>query len=220
MLRGKCSPGQLNIRLSLAAPGNAQIGGPLTFEVPDSGEFALAVQMPAGGWYAFRLQASDGAKTLCGPFGVGEVYIVAGQSNVGNYHDARFSVTDPQCRVAAYSVSANYWRVAHDPQPSVEFADDGKTYWNRAHGILEKHNFSLDFSGGSFWPLVGDQLVAVLQIPIGFVNVAVGNNPIANWEPGRGPHFPILENGVRQAGKFRAILWQQGESDLYIDTDP
>lgn len=154
------------------------------------------VRVPAGGWYRLEVRSSKSPDKVAAiePFGVGEVFLVAGQSYATNTNDERLLVTDPMKRVAAKKVGENIWQVANDPQPAPDGSD-----------------------GGSIWPAFGDRLVTELNLPVGFVNVAVGGTSSTQWLP-EGTLYPRMEAAGKSLGSFRAVLWQQGESDVIEKT--
>lgn len=143
--------------------------------------------------------------------GVGEVFVVAGQSNSANHGEERQSPRTG--RVASFS--GNAWGLAHDPQPG-------------ASG-----------SGGSFLPAFGDALAERLNVPIGLMACGVGATSVREWLPkgSKFPNPPTLTGNVVQTSSgdweargnlfetfaqrlrsigtngFRAVLWHQGESD-------
>lgn len=163
------------------------------------GGVAGRLVVPAGGWYRLevRADAADGTGELAGsvePVGVGEVFLVAGQSYATNTNDERLEVADPRRRVAAFDFAGGSWRVADDPQPVPDASD-----------------------GGSIWPATGDALVTALDVPVGFLNVAWGGTSSAEWQPGTPLHRRLVAAG-RTLGRFRAVLWQQGESDVIART--
>ena len=102
----------------------------------------------------------------------------------------KLTVTDPQKRVVAYDMRQSAWRVADDPQPVFDGSD-----------------------GGSIWPAVGDSLASILQVPVGFANVAIGATSSTQWLPDGSLHPRLIQAG-KDLGAFRAVLWQQGESDV------
>jgi hypothetical protein len=142
---------------------------------------------------------------------VGEVFVVAGQSNSAN-HGAEKQRTRTN-RVAAQA--GNHWQPANDPQPG-------------ATG-----------NGGSFLPAFGDALVEKFDVPDGLVACGVGATSVREWLP-KGATFPNPPTLLGQVQKradgtweskgalyeafrarlqplgpngFRAVLWHQGESD-------
>ncbi|MFO0872026.1 MAG: sialate O-acetylesterase [Pirellulales bacterium] len=166
---------------------------------PPAGTTARMLRVPAGGWYRLEVRLRRGNEIVAAgavePFGVGEVFVVAGQSYATNCNDARLRVTDPAERVAACDPAHGGWRVAHDPQPAPDQSD-----------------------GGSIWPAVGDLLVPVLDVPVGFLNVAYGGTSSTQWLPGGALHERLAKRG-QALGRFRAVLWQQGESDVIDKTE-
>src|SRR5690606_39181910 len=83
-------------------------------------DFQFKLTVPAGGWYRLELQSrapgSDALATgVVEPFGVGEVFIVAGQSYATNTNDEQMQVADAEQRIVAFDTSNNTWRVANDP---------------------------------------------------------------------------------------------------------
>jgi hypothetical protein len=180
------------------------------------GAFSTALTLPAGGWYVLTLTltAPDGtqAATRVGPVGVGEVYVVAGQSFAGSTSDALLTIDDPEGRVVALHPDALHWRVAHDPQPGGNSAatDDAvfwrdKAEWTRQYGIMG--------AGGSLWPPAMNLLLAAIDMPIAMINIAESGSPLAAWRPGQAL-FNRLLGALAEVGRCRAVLWQQGESDV------
>ena len=156
--------------------------------------FRAAARVSAGGWYRLECRCRVDANVLATgsvePIGVGEVFVVAGQSYATNCNDERLTVADPQQRVVAFDSAKQSWAVANDPQPVFDGSD-----------------------GGSIWPPLGDALAKELEVPIGFANVAIGGSSSAQWLP-EGDMLPRLINAGKTLGSFRAVLWQQGESDV------
>jgi hypothetical protein len=159
-----------------------------------SGGVCIAsVALPAGGWYRLELRR-PGSANVSGavePVGVGEVFLIAGQSYAANCNDDRLKVAEPRKRVACLDPKTGAWRVADDPQPG---ASEYK-------------------GGGTIWPAFGDGLVRQLKVPVGFANVAWQGTASAQWMPGQGLHKALI-GAATKLGRFRAVLWQQGESDV------
>jgi hypothetical protein len=176
---------------------------------PTTHRFDVEIEAPAGGWY--RLEVKTGEQmAIVEHVGVGEVFIVAGQSNAGNYGSEKQSITSG--RVSSFD--GKQWVLANDPQPGA----GGK--------------------GGSFMPAFGDEMVRRFDVPIGLVAVAAGGTSVREWLP-KGIRFKqntTTGNGVKPVGDefestgalfekltspmkalgvggFRAVLWHQGESD-------
>ena len=189
--------GQWEFRVTLL-PGSSGTGNswmPLNVEA-DGKSLRAPAEINGGGWYRLDLRCVDQDQTLAEgwvePFGIGEVFVVAGQSYAAGANDELLKVEDPQHRVAAYDWNTKKWQLANDPQPNVG-------------------------DGGTIWPALGDLLVQTLRVPIGFVNVAAGGTSTKQWAPGADLHKRLVAAG-KDVGLFRAVLWQQGESDVIEKT--
>ena len=227
--RQKAEGGDILVRGLLSQPAVAQgvvevrwaQGGRWTSWVPAATVAAGATvvegthSMPAGGWYAWEARVRAGeaivASSSVAHVGMGEVFVVAGQSNSANHGEGRQSPkTD---RVVAFT--GEQWQLAKDPQPG-------------ASG-----------DAGSFLPAFGDAMSARFLVPIGLIATGVGATSVREWLP-KGIRFErpptLLGNVTRRddgsweskgglfdrfvqriqplgSNGFRAVLWHQGESD-------
>jgi hypothetical protein len=173
-------------------------------------------EAPAGGWHRVEVRAVSGGKTLAESavehVAIGEVFVIAGQSNAGNH--GRDKQTTKTGLVSAFD--GKNWQVANDPQPGATGNE------------------------GSFAPVFGDAMAEKFGLPVGIVACAVGGTSVREWLP-RGAKFPnpptIVANveevkdgqwqskggiydafvarmkGLGSGRSFRAVLWHQGESD-------
>lgn len=187
---------------------------PVAFD-PHVSAFRAALPAPAGGWYRFEIgvlsQGKTVAQTAIEHVGVGEVFVIAGQSNSANHGEEKMS---PQSgKVVTFT--GRQWQAANDPQPGAS----GK--------------------GGSFIPAFGDAMAARLKVPVGIVATGVGATSVREWLPSgiAFPNPPTITRNVITTGRnsyesngfiygnliqrmkqlgpngFRAVLWHQGESD-------
>lgn len=177
--------------------------------------FDFFVSVPPGGWYQLEIRGlKAGAVTASGlveHVGVGEVFLVAGQSNAGNYGSER-----------------------QHPESGMVSSFDGKT-WSQG----EDPQRGAGGDGGSFLPAFGDAMVARFHVPVGLVPIAVGGTSVREWLPegivfqqqtttGKGVRpnadglwesdgklFSTLTSRLESLGSHgvRAVLWHQGESD-------
>lgn len=154
------------------------------------------------GWARVLLRASQPANAVTfnhvavAEVGVGEVFIIVGQSNAGG-----------SCRNFFLTKSANV--------RNGQVQEDGSIVWKSGADPQVLNG------GGSVWPLVGDELSKRLgDRPIGFINVAVGSTSMRDWAPST-PNFRRLVTAMRAIAPngARAILWQQGESDNTMPED-
>ena len=179
------------------------------------GKFAADITVPPGGWYVCRARATANGKLLATAevphVGVGEVFVVAGQSNSANHGEEK--QTTQTGLVSAFD--GDHWRPAHDPQPG-------------ASG-----------TGGSFMPPFGDAVAQRCKVPVGLVACGIGGTSVREWLPkgvtfprpptvldrvqqlpsgaweSKGDAYAVFTARMKQLGPhgFRAVLWHQGESD-------
>ena len=182
---------------------------------PTNHHFRRDIPLPGGGWYSVEVRIQEGEKPWVQKkvehVGVGEVFLVAGQSNSANHGEGRLRPESDQ--VVAFD--GTHWKLAADPQPG-------------ASG-----------DGGSFIPAFGDALFRQLHVPIGIVATGAGGTSVREWLPkgeamaappttgantviigtnhweSTGDLYQRLIARGRSLGPtgFRAVLWHQGESD-------
>jgi len=182
------------------------------------GKFSGSLKLAAGGWYTLKVRfrkSTDDQTVLGGAavehVGVGDIFVVAGQSNSSN-HGAEQQKTTTGMVVA---FDGKRWQLANDPQPG-------------ASGVA-----------GSFQPPFGDAIAEKFNELVGIIACGIGATSVRKWLPKGAtfPNPPTLEGRVRQlpSGEweskgeafemftarmkqlgpmgFRAVLWHQGESD-------
>ncbi|WII73412.1 sialate O-acetylesterase [Bdellovibrio sp. 22V] len=194
-----------------------------TYSTTDSAsELQLPFALRAGGWYLLELtQVDDSQRTMyksrVSAFGVGDIYLIAGQSNAAQHAEVKTAaksslvvMTDPETHT---------WAQAADPLP---YATVTPTRMLNGKGQ------------GSNWPELGDYLVQSQGVPVAFLNTAIGGTSVSQWQPGAAPfnsgasidwvykdYYPYTrllfaaKYLLEKSGGFKMILWHQGEADLY-----
>jgi beta-glucanase (GH16 family) len=177
--------------------------------------FDFFVSAPTGGWYQLEIRGLKAGDVIASGFvdhvGVGEVFLIAGQSNAGN-HGSERQLSESGL---VSSFDGKKWNIANDPQKG-------------ASG-----------SGGSFLPSFGDKVAQRFNVPVGLVPMAAGGTSVREWLPegtpfqqqtttGKGVRkndnglwesdgilFNALTSKLEERGSHgvRAVLWHQGESD-------
>lgn len=178
------------------------------------GNFDFKIKTPAGGWYRLEVRGVSTSQAtveaIVPHVGIGEVFIIAGQSNAGNYGSEKQITKTGNVS----SFDGNQWNPANDPQQGSEG------------------------EGGSFIPSFGDAMNERFHVPIGIAAIAAGGTSVRQWlpegsrvkqQPTTGGMKQIAEGEWESKGElfnrlakrldyfgpqgFRALLWHQGESD-------
>ena len=196
----------------VAGQGNTTGWTSLSF-LAGSSAFSGSVTVSAG-WYRLdvRAQANNAvlAQAQVGRVGVGEVFVVAGQSNVfGNLQSVESAAED---RVSC-----------------VDFQQDSLS--DQLLPLQFSHATKGSAIGPSqpphLWTLLGDKLVQRLNVPVLFLGAALGGTSSTEWAQGAAGNMgTTIQSGVyRRLGEvllhyvsrtgMRAVLWHQGETDAY-----
>ena len=183
------------------------------------GSFSTNLECRAGGWDLVTIETEVNGevtgRTGVNHVGVGEVFVVGGQSNSTNWGEVKTKSETGMVTV----FDGKAWTVAADPLPGVD-AGQGK---------------------GSPWCTFGDLMYKRLGVPIGIVPVGKGSTSVRQWLPkgdvvaieptktygmkknaegkweSEGTLFDRMVERMKELGPkgFRAMLWHQGESDAH-----
>lgn len=123
---------------------------------PKTGAFDEEIPFPAGGWFSMKLKLEKAGRVFdelrVDKFGVGEVFVGAGQSNSTN--SGQFQTKQTSGMVSSFD--GEHWQIADDPQIGV--ADHSQ--------------------GGSYYPAFGDALFEHYQVPIGIASTGFGGTSV------------------------------------------
>lgn len=176
--------------------------------LPDGTWRGALEDVPAGGLYRLETRFNPkgnklGEWSLRGDtrrfLGVGDIWLIAGQSNASGYGRKPYR-EEPVLGVHAFRAEGSWALAAHPLHDSTgsRFPASRETYNNG-------HSPFLRFAS---------ELRARLGHPIGLVPGALGGSPLEAWHPERGPLFRNLLAMARAAGgKARGLIWYQGETD-------
>ncbi len=163
---------------------------------PHNTYFKGSVNLPPGWVKVFgRSHGQKSRRTNAMALGVGEVFIIAGQSNAVGSSKTLTLTTSTDVRTGQFQEDGSVlWKPGDDPQVAG--------------------------AGGSPWPLVGQALVQELGVPVAFINVATGSSSIQDWQPGS-KNLQKLFRALDLCEPYgvRAILWHQGERDRRLRTE-
>jgi hypothetical protein len=184
-----------------------------------SNSFAGALFDSPGGWYMLEVQLYNGdtpmGNVLAQKVGVGEVFVIAGQSNATGLVPDR----DPNLYVPNDMVNCmNAYNDGDNPNPPMQLT----------HLEANSNIYPIGVTAWN-WGVLGDYVANNWAVPVLFFNTAMGNTSIFNWRasannepgfcgtPGNLCPYPnlkkILVDYAQKTG-LRAVLWHQGENDL------
>lgn len=136
------------------------------------------------------------------PVGIGDVFVVAGQSNASGRGSNSQSYSGSS---GARLFGNNYlWSNLSDPSDS----DSGQVDTVSSDSI----------ASGSVWPLVATSFLLDQAVPIAFIPCAKGGTSITQWQPGadhfdRSTLYGSMAYRATNVGGIKAVLWWQGETD-------
>jgi hypothetical protein len=198
-------------------------------ENPVNGAFSGAVVV-SGGWYTLEVRGIFGGNVVTSykvdRVGVGEVFVVAGQSNAQGVLNPNQSIHEPQDdRVNAVN---DFYDNGFSSDPNYPVFSK-----MTANGHIAPYGMN-----GWAWGALGDVLAKRLNVPVLFFNGALAATTIKNWRessqglrtssryrigqpdelfPAGQPYGNLkvaLQYYVSLTG-VRAVLWEQGEADGY-----
>ncbi len=128
--------------------------------------------------------------------GIGEVFLVAGQSNAEGRITSMQSYAHPTLRASVFDEAIG-WRDGYDPTDST---------------LPDQY---------SVWPLLATKIMNATDVPVAFITSGAPQTGLigdgGTWAKG-GPTYEKCLQMVRGSGVngIRAVLWYQGESDANV----
>ena len=193
---------------------------------PQGGFFSGNIQV-RGGWYQLEIRGIYNNNVIdtdeISRVGVGEVFLIAGQSNAQGLTDYGSSnASDDRVNCVNYNNSIN----SNSNLPPATFTQ-----------INNNSTISPRGQSSWFWGRLGDLLASRLNVPVLFYNSAFEGTAVRNWRESMdgGSARSIYVNSFYSPGQpyanlrlalnyyasttgLRAVLWQQGEADNYAQT--
>lgn len=177
-----------------------------------SGSFSavLSNQFQGQGYLQARLSDSPNDLATVQDVGIGEVFIIAGQSNaVGHGANNQYTWARPFPMISLFG-NDYAWKTIKDPTDS---------------SLNQIDTVSSDAAAaGSIWPYLGGIIQASLSVPVAFVPCAKGSSQIAAWQLDTSPtnRASLLGSMTWRAnvvGGARAVLFWDGETDAEFNVN-
>ncbi len=194
-------------------------GSPTAIEASfNGGPYATIDASPTGGTYSGTLPAQaagqgmllvrfvndTGISSSVANVGVGDIFIISGQSNASGRGNTLNSYSHPTLKAGLFGNDDN-WKELADATDSNSGQVDGVS----SDGIAK----------GSPWPIVATSIMANHGIPVAFVPTAKGGTSTAQWQPGSNhSNTSTLYGSMNRritavGGVVKGVLFFQGESD-------
>ena len=162
---------------------------------PSGGTFSgLLINQPVGqGSVDVRCSNNFEVDDSVNDIGIGDVFIIAGQSNaMGRATNAQI-YTHPTLKAVVFNEN-DLWLEANDP-------------------------IDIDTNIGSPWPLVATEIMQSQNIPVGFLSTAQGGTGLVNPDDWLVPTGTLYLNMLQQVSDseinaFKGVYWHQGENDI------
>lgn len=131
-------------------------------------------------------------------FGVGDVFLIAGQSNSAGY--GKDSAYDPPELGVHIFRNRRKWDLACHPL-------------NEATFNAGAPNADMGVTGTSPYLSFGKTFKHLSHYPVGLIASAKGGMPMKMWKPGKGKLYQNMLDVAKQCGPIAGVLWYQGCSD-------
>ena len=210
-------------------PVSGRCDGPVEFRLGDSdwqpaessqGRFSGVVRgVPVGGPHTLEVRSGSATRTIRNLL-VGDLWILAGQSNMDGY--GKMVDLEAPCRMVHAYYYDETWGIARDPlcvlddsiDPVHWVSDDPaerarSVRWRREQGNL----------GAGLGIRFGKYLYEATGVPVGLLVCSHGGTSMARWNPelrsegGRSLYGSMLRRVREAGGRVAGCLWYQGESD-------
>ena len=139
--------------------------------------------------------------------GVGDVFVIAGQSNAMGTAENLQTYSHASLRAGVFT-KARMW---------VEAADGIDYVANPRFSVQSNGSYGL--THGTTWMKMLTAALSALGVPVGLVPCARDGTAISSWARNESDHddpttlYGAMIRQARDAGGVKAVLWWQGESD-------
>jgi sialate O-acetylesterase len=183
----------ISAELTGVAPGVCWFADGKFHGVPTGGPYAVNARMKVGG--------AEQVVSV-GPLFVGDLWVLAGQSNMQGYGDL-IDVTTPDPRVMSLELDRT-WAPAKEP-----------LHW----WLLDPARQKIHPKGSGLGLSFAKTVVQRTNVPIGLIPCAVGGTYMTQWDPakkneGRRSLYGSMLLQIKNAGgRIKGLLWYQGEAE-------
>lgn len=197
------APGAVYVRVTEEATGKDVI--PWQPAAENGAAWTADLLLPTGGPYRLETCAKQDDQSFADAFAgdfrfhffVGDVFLIAGQSNAVGY--ARDVCLDPSSAGVSVFRLCGRWELAAHP------LNDGTD--------CKYKNLDVPAPAHSPWLSFAKMVYHTTGLPIGLIPAALGGSPLSAWEPGALLYENALQMIRDSGGRIRGVLWYQGCTD-------
>lgn len=185
-------------------------GGDWTAIGTASGDFSLTLDNQAQGQGTLDVRINGASQITREYVGVGDVFVIAGQSNAVGAGTNNQSYSHATLRGGLFANSYLYKNLT-DPT-------DSNT------GQVDTVSSDSLATMGSMWPLLATLFMADQSVPVMFIPCAKSSSSIADWQPGADHqdrstlYGSMVYRALQQPNGVKAVLFHQGERDAQLNT--
>lgn len=179
----------------------------------DGNAWRITLRIPTGGLYRIEtrlyrendLWRGNGAKIW--HVAVGDLWVIAGQSNSSGCGGHGMVVDPPALGVSLYATN-DEWRLATHP-----IFDNTDCHYPRS--------MDCGWVDVSPWLTFGKEILNDAHVPVGLIPAGLGGSPLRDWDPGNPDGAFLFDNMVNMidaaGGRIAGMVWYQGCSDCGED---
>lgn len=210
--------GGQHIEVALVGPDGGCVNCGVILDGGDEQSTGKLTGVPTGGPYTLRVSAGDGSAAEVSGLLVGDLWVLAGQSNMDGVGKL-FDTEPPSDRVHAFYYD-DRWGIAVDPLCWYDEATDPVHWQNpqaRETAIVGAR--ATRSAGAGLGVAFGKELDRLANVPIGLIVCSHGGTSLAQWSPdlrdqgGASLYGSMMRRIEAVGGSVKGVLWYQGESD-------
>jgi hypothetical protein len=200
------SPGAIEARVVDATTGDQVVAWTTVASSLTGGTWSGSLSIPQGGWHRIQLRpqiSSTGIRSATGSFGVGDIWMLAGQSQQALMTTATASAPTPDDKTVYFDGA--FWSPPGDASGAA------------TTGVAD---FSSDFSfefGPSTTGNGGIRFMNLMRsntgVPQAVIQAALTGTAISDWEE-TDPAYLAAVSKLTAAGRIAGLLWHQGGTGI------
>ncbi len=211
--------GTATISFECLAPVRARVVSGKKTVVPWRRTAGTVPGVPAGGPYTLEIETGNGRHMSVGGLLVGDLWILAGQSNMDGC--GKLLDLEPPSRMVHNFYYSEQWDVARDPLCVLVDSIDPVHWPCEEEGLEEARGLDHQFreTGAGLGVRFGKDVYKATGVPIGLIACSHGGTSIEQWDPklkrlgGRSLYGSMYRRVQACGGGVTGVLWYQGESN-------